>query len=216
MITETFTYDEISHILSIYTNEHTHEVTKRLFINDLNNNLCDIKSTTSFNKLVSDLLNINENNKNFLEVFITSSGGKVYSMQNLIYAIQKYKNKKVTNIGTASSACASLFLCFKDKNTRYVLQTSTMLLHSVQIYLGYVNSKEGKQLLEKNYDVYKEIDVLCMEYLNKKEKQMYLKGEDVILTAEEQLSRGIAHYIIDLDGKTYDSVEWLLRKENHV
>lgn len=156
----------------------------------------------------SKLHNINEHEKNYLEVVICSNGGDVYTMLTLLNGIQRYKHKKVTGIGNVSSAAAVMFLSFKDDRSRYITSGTTMLFHKVSTWLGYTTPRNGKKLIDHSEETFEDFYSLTEYYLTAKEKKMFYNDEDIYLSTREILSRDIAHYIIALDGVIYDKYQY--------
>lgn len=201
--TEFFKFDDLEHTLQITRDDSTHEVIRRLHIGDMSS-----KNMKGIFEINSKLHDINEHEKNYLEVSICSDGGNVDTMLTLLNGIQRYKHKKVTGIGNVSSAAAIMFLSFKDDRSRYITSGTRMLFHRVSIWLGQTTSRNGEKLIDHYEKVYEDFYSLIEYYLTAKEKKAFYNDEDICLSTREILSRDIAHYIIALDGVIYNKFQY--------
>lgn len=174
--------------------------TKKLFIkiNEFDN------EDKHLNELVKKLYTCKPNT--IIEVWISSYGGSVDELIQIVNALSKFKNRGATIISNAMSCGALLYLTF-PKDKRYIFPNTTLMIHN---YKSWVHGTPDEiENTHKHYKTVLEsmIKNLAYEYMTKKERDRFENGKDIFFKDIDLLKRGIA-YKIRLEDKLLDYKEY--------
>jgi ATP-dependent Clp protease protease subunit len=163
---------------------------RRIILND------DIDNSTTM-ELIEGLLDIeDEEDRDPIDLYITTPGGSAYQLIGLYDVIQSLNSKVNTyGIGRVMSAGVYLLMCGTGK--RYTYPNTRFMMHGAQSGIHYQSYKDLEIRHEEIQNIQSSIENLVTKHTNKKLEDVREDMErDLFMTAEDALSYGIIDEII--------------------
>lgn len=148
-------------------------------------------------KLIEGLLDIEEKeNRDPIDLYITTHGGSAYQFVGLYDIIQSL-NSKVNTYGIGNVMSAGVYLIMAGTGKRATYPNTRFMLHGAQSGIHYQSYKDLEIRHEEIQNIQSSIEKLVSEHTNKKLEDIREDMErDLFMSAEDALAYGIVDEII--------------------